>query len=707
MAEYRITGPDGAQHKVTASDAMTQEQVLQRFKDAQAATPAQAEQPQQDPLKAKLQGSVPGRVLQGMRDPLDAGAQLLPRGVRAVTSAFGVFPNPVSEFFGNEAKRVDQLNATNEREYQQARQAAAPKTPLITGQQDPGTDWWRLAGNVASPVNIAPAALLAKPTMAIGSLAATGAKAGAVGGLLTPVNEMAPGQEFWATKLAQMGLGAATGAVASPIVGKLAGSIARRLERAVVGGEVVGARASLEADNVIAAALADVKAAAADLPPGTMDRLRQEVVSAMKGGKKLDAAAALRMQDFQALGMTGRAAGPTAGQVTREPMQFATERNLRAVPGVGDPLLARFTNQNQSLAQKFSLLGADNAMESYPAGQQLVQSLSKADDRLSQGVRTAYQAARESSGKDANVSLQGLAQDYARVLQDFGDKVPSGVRNNFKTFGLDPAGQMKQTRMFSVEDADKLLKVINANVSSDPATNNALSQLRKAVKDAALSAGDDVFAAARKKAEQRFSIMDAVPALKAAAEGSTAPDDFVSRFVINGKVDDLRGMAKLIDPDATQQVRSQIVATLRRAAFGQNAAGDRAFSPERYAEKMRNIGTDKLRIFFNQGEIDQLKAMGRVGAYMNSPPANAPVMGNPNMFWSAPLTAMVDRVPLLGGMARGAMSGGRQALDVNAALRPQGIPATPYIPPNLEPALPYAGTVGGLGGGLFGATPLR
>jgi hypothetical protein len=103
----------------------------------------------QPTTKEKVQASLPGRVLQGARDMIDGGAQLLPRGLVFVSSAGGMAPNPVSNFFGSEARRVDQINAGNEQAYQQAR--------TRTGQE--GFDGGRLIGNIVSPGNAAIAAV--------------------------------------------------------------------------------------------------------------------------------------------------------------------------------------------------------------------------------------------------------------------------------------------------------------------------------------------------------------------------------------------------------------------------------------------------------------------------------------------------------------------------------------------------------------------
>jgi hypothetical protein len=85
-----------------------------------------------------------------------------------------------------------------------------------------------------------------------------------------------------------------------------------------------------------------------DAPPVILQSVARQAQEALAGGQKLDAAAALRKAQFEAVGMTGEAA-PTLGQVTRDPMQYANERNLVGVriktpQGEGNPLSDRFQN---------------------------------------------------------------------------------------------------------------------------------------------------------------------------------------------------------------------------------------------------------------------------------------------------------------------------------------------------------------------------
>ena len=87
-------------------------------------------------------------------------------------------------------------------------------------------------------------------------------------------------------------------------------------------------------------------------------------------------------------------------------------------------------------------------------------------------------------------------------------------------------------------------------------------------------------------------------------------------------------MAKLLKqhaPEAYQQARAQIGAELRRAGFGENVAGDKPFSQERFNAKLRQMGTARLQAFFSPDEIATLRTVGRVGSYMESPPAGSAV----------------------------------------------------------------------------------
>ena len=347
--------------------------------------------------------------------------------------------------------------------------------------------------------------------------------------------------------------------------------------------------------------------------PEAAATLAQRTAAILSNSENADPMAAARLADFKALGMT-----PTLGQATRDPGLFAQEQNWRGMPA-GKPILQRLSTQNSQLAQALGSVAGSGSGDLTDA-KTVMASLKSADDALKTQVTQAYKDASASTGAQLDVPLQGVAQDYATVLQNFGDKVPSGVRNNFNALGLTSGTQKK---IFTVDDAENLLKVINQNQSTDPATNLALKQLSSSVKNAVLSADDQggAFAPARALAAQRFALQDKVPALDAVVYGKIAPDNFVQRFIINGNADDVSGMAKVLQdsPSGMKALQGQVGNKLQEAAFGQNMGGQKQFAPERYATVLnKTLGPDVLKSIYSPDQIDDLNTIGRVGAYINS-----------------------------------------------------------------------------------------
>lgn len=138
----------------------------------------------------------------GLKDPISGGAQLLPRALAGVTSLGGFAPNPVSEFFANEAQRVDAMVRGEEQAYQ--------------AQRDPGFDAARLAGNILNPATFAPAVRAAQLARArnVGT-AGQAAVAGVVGGAMQPV--IGEG-DFGRQKTEQVVIGGVTGPIGEKVV---------------------------------------------------------------------------------------------------------------------------------------------------------------------------------------------------------------------------------------------------------------------------------------------------------------------------------------------------------------------------------------------------------------------------------------------------------------------------------------------------------
>lgn len=601
--------------------------------------------------REKLLASAPMRLAKGGKDPIDGAAQLLQRvlpesWVNTVNQAAdaiggeGTFAGDVLGIKGMTPQQLTDDIRSSDAEYEAARKA--------TGQD--GWDVARFTGNVVSPVNAALGRVVPLPRagMSVPKLATTGAKAGAVGAATQPVMS----DDYWENKAGQVTLGGLGGAVMAPVLTKASESVARLVREKLRNGAITKTPEGIELE--IKASLARDDIDVGQIPKIVMQKLTNEVKQAMSAGQEIDAPSLLRKMDFDRVGVK-----PMLGQVTRDPTQYTRELNLRGVQGVGEPIANRLSEQQATIAGKFRRATA-GTKNPYEAGQTLVEALQSKDKAMSSGVRAAYDAFRDSTGKELPVPLQGLKTGWKEVVSEFDDHIPGAVRKKFEavlsppkaphSHGKAPAPKSLQIlgpdgsvlsdltekaaqRTLSIDDAEKLIKTINNNY--DPMNKPqalALDRLRKHVQEAVIGAtetGEGMEAAtlanfARDKARERFSAIDASPALKAAINRAE-PDDFVKKYVLNGKVREINKLAELLGPEGQKTMQQQMLKHLENKAFGANAAGDGGGRQASFNEELNTIGKNKLEALLGPDATDDLFALGRVMAYIQQRPAGSAV----------------------------------------------------------------------------------
>ena len=211
--------------------------------------------------------SIPGRALKGMKDQIDAGAQMLPRALSTVASLGGTMPNRASDWLDSEARRVDTGIKDSEREYSTARWA---------NNQD-GFDGARLFGNVVGPASIAAGMRLPAAVSTMGRIG-TGALGGGIGGLMTPVSDTEGDVGFAAQKTGQVGVGALGGAVASPLLGKIADVVAPPLKalatRMFSDPAKLASRAAIEASDAVDSVVKQLGVVRASIPQQVYQEIR-------------------------------------------------------------------------------------------------------------------------------------------------------------------------------------------------------------------------------------------------------------------------------------------------------------------------------------------------------------------------------------------------------------------------------------------------
>lgn len=703
--------------------------------------------------------------LMGLRDPLDAGAQMLRRMVpdsvgKAVDNVGNWLADkglPVIKSEGVEG--VDKIVTDVNKKYEQQRQQNG----------ETGFDGGRLTGNIINPVNLVPVGAATKAKTAM-DLVKVGTKAGAVSGALQPVVD--PKNDFLEKKAIQTTVGAATGAVATPALSKVGEAIGKGVQKVINRGQPLlnEERVQIALNNL----LKNQGMEPAEVSKAMKNSISAQITDAFSKKAKLDPAAIIRKAEFEAVGLADDA-GPTVGQLTRDPMQFAKEKNLSGINLNGENQLAsRFQLQNQKLAGVFDEAGANAATDRVTAGQSIIDALKKADEPVKQGVDDLYSKARSmTQGRAADLDRAAFSQAANAALDDSMANafVPANVRTllNDITAGKGPfnvesavqidsllskaqrqaersgddaaafaVGKIRdalhetpfaqaEARMTNVADdvAAQAARTVDEGITDVPfkelrpklegpkgsamaaAPQAQYSQVEFPIGATASAPVDDgllarqAFDEARKAARSRFATIEDTPALKAAINDD-APDKFVQKYILGADVRDVQAMKKVLgnSPEALARARAQVADHLKRAAFGENASGDKGFAADRYLKTLEALGKQKLELFFSPEEVVKLKLAGKVASDINSIPVGAQYGTNKSGTAAAAvnvITGILDKVGagMIGNFIKreagnyGAQKAIKEALDTSIQQAPDELPA------EIAKALRLLGTTGG------------
>ena len=590
--------------------------------------------PEQGADRASLLSSAPMRFAKGLKDTIDAPAQILSniapdwlnKGLDAATQAVHNIPvvgpiikgSNLLQMPSETDKNIRQSNA----EYEQARQAAAPTTldTLITGKRDPGFDAMRFAGDVVGPGNrLIPGGA---PTTRLGRMG-LGAAQGAVAAGLQPVTG---DQDFLTAKATQIGLGGIGGAILQPIISKVTDVVSSKIGDLInkFSGKLSQQEIDREAMTQMANAFKQQGVDIATVPPQILDSVRGDVKKAITEGALTNPAEIARKADFKSLGMD-----PTVAQISRDPTQFAQEKNMRGIVWAGEPLANRFNQQNSQLINALNTRGATGATGTYATSEGTLGALKAVDETNKNIVGALYDKAKDNLGRAAPLDARAATEQAGQRLAEehAAGSLPAAARSilNDVATGKIP---------FNVDTKEGIVKSLyRMSKSPDGSANYAVGLVRDALDNAPLvenhGLGPDAlnaFRAARTAHAQRMNLQDQVPALKAAVENE-APDDFFQKFILNGDKRDtaaMTGILKQSSPQTVDRIKSQIVDYLKSKALNQASDEVGIFSQSNYNKALDNLN-DKLPVFFNKQEVADLQRVGRVASYIQAQPAGSAV----------------------------------------------------------------------------------
>jgi hypothetical protein len=490
----------------------------------------------------------------------------------------------------------------------------------------------------------------------------------------------------------------------------------------------------------------------ATITPAMRTALREQVGRAMDTGGDLNPQAVARLADYTRLNMT-----PTRARLTLDPFDVTQEANaskLAAATGAREAMLPQIANNNnRRLVGLIDDMGGARPVDTYGQGSAVTRTIAAQDDQLNTQVRSAYDAYRNSTGRDLPIPLAPIKDGYRTTLKDFGDDlIPSAVRNKFEAIVNPPrphshghgspaaAPQPPQTivdtsgrtlvdltpkppqKQLSIDEAEMLIKTINYNYNpANLPQARALDRLRNSVQQSIIGATEDGAAMesatlanfARSAARDRFQWRDSSPVIQRALGGANA-DTFVQNNIISKAAgfDDVATAAQTINgnPAARDAVRTAIVQNLKDAAIGKGGTSQTGnFSGRGMEAALKAIGDRKLGLFFEPAEIETLKAMARTGSFeVFQPRGSAVNNSNSAAGIAAIVSSIADKVrPVANKIPFGemAISGPLDNLAVWAMQRPvqnipQGLLMPQARPPMgqglLLPGMAAGGTAAGL-----------
>ena len=421
----------------------------------------------------------------------------------------------------------------------------------------------------------------------------------------------------------------------------------------------------------------------------------------------LDANALRRLTDFRAVGAT-----PTRGMLTRDPSQFTREKNLAKVgansKNSATQGLARMENDNNALlVQRLQELQGGRDVDATEAGRKLSDSIFAQRDALRDAERRAWEAAKGSPGYKMPMD--------ATVLSDMNQALGDSALMPFMDKNISAYMQALQANpeQFTPQAYHNLQSMLSRAMASGGNEAAAAGVARKALEAAQLkpqatripnpdmlpatAAQARVFRAtdgmpedamgainqARAATRAAYAFEDSSPVVrKALSDGSMSDPTRLGTHLLNSTPDEAAEIARLLGNENRHLARAAIATHIKQKALSGASDEMGNVSQKALNSAINSMGEEKLKLFFLDDEIAQLKRLGRVASYIQVQPAGgavnnsnsgAMVVGKaldalgglaklPSMIKIAGINQQFDAVA--NGLAtRGAMNVGKGLLD--------------------------------------------
>lgn len=322
----------------------------------------------------------------------------------------------------------------------------------------------------------------------------------------------------------------------------------------------------------------------------------------------------------------------TRGQATGNIHQLSMEQNNRArIPGIAD----RLNEQNTAILGNLDAIRNGVAPDVSTSGvandQALVDAIKSVDLPIRADISAKYQALQDANGGQFPLSGPEFvaAADKNLAAQNKGYFVPSEVKSLMKDYregGPMTYDNFENLRTILGAEGRKAARAGDGNAEhAISIVRNSLESLPMTEETADIKPLAD---AARQAAAARFSRIASDPAYKAAVsddipigEPSPIADDFIKKYVVNGKTANVRNLMSNVaaEPTARQIIGAGVLDHLKQSS-GIDLRSNTGNIAQSALNKAIGALGDKRAIVLDPQAVKHLETLGNVTRYTQEQP---------------------------------------------------------------------------------------
>lgn len=361
----------------------------------------------------------------------------------------------------------------------------------------------------------------------------------------------------------------------------------------------------------------------------------------------------------------------TEGQATGDVNLLSSEQNRR---GATPELANRFNEQNGQLVKNIDSIRDIAAPDAYGTktienSDGLISAYKQIDEVRNKDINAKYQALRDANGGQFPIDAPTLLENIKKKLGSelLTDEAPSGQ--------MAALNRMAESNSMTFENYLSLrrnLSNISATAADGP-TRMAAKFMVQELENLPLQDGakqlKPLADTARAAAKSRFDMLDKDPAYNAAVNDTVAPDNFVQKFVINGKRDNVQAMIDQLGRDsvAHQHMAGGTLNWLREKSID----GSGNFSQAAFNKALAQLeNNQKLNLVFNPDASSTLKTLGNVAHYTQAQPKGS-FVNNSNTLVGALASHAAGGLEAIGNMAGGKLPGVPFGIPAGSIVRGQ------------------------------------